>query len=277
MMLVHSEQEYERMETVRDRLWLWGHQAGSHNSGWGLPAHSRMTPAEAAFYLGVPNLVMVRYEDQPTPPFDQHAIPFRPLDKVVWSTVGSSGTTHDEERAHVYELAARFPNISGVIMDDFFRTFPDGDDVGVLSVDELRRERGRLTVSGRRLSLWVVLYAHQLGLPVERHLELCDTLTFWTWKASDLTNLEHNFEAVERMAPAQGKILGCYMWYYGRKRPMPVDLMEMQCETGLEWLRQGRIEGMIFLASCVCDLELEAVEWTRSWIARVGAGGVTQG
>ena len=34
--------------------------------------------------------------------------------------------------------------------------------------------------------------------------------------------------------------------------------------------RQGRIDGMIFLASCLCDLGLEAVEWTRAWIADVG-------
>jgi len=27
---------------------------------------------------------------------------------------------------------------------------------------------------------------------------------------------------------------------------------------------------MIFLASCICDLDLEAVEWTRDWIAARG-------
>jgi hypothetical protein len=59
------------------------------------------------------------------------------------------------------------------------------------------------------------------------------------------------------------------MWDYGEKRPMPVELMEKQCTLGLEWLHQGRIEGLVFLASCICDLELEAVEWTRQWIARV--------
>ena len=53
------------------------------------------------------------------------------------------------------------------------------------------------------------------------------------------------------------------MWDYGAKRPMPVNLMEKQCETGLQWLQEGRIEGMIFLASCICDLGLETVEWTR--------------
>jgi hypothetical protein len=43
--------------TVRDKSWLWGHDAGAHNDGWGLPRPSRMTPTEAAFYLGVPNLI----------------------------------------------------------------------------------------------------------------------------------------------------------------------------------------------------------------------------
>ena len=44
----------------------------------------------------------------------------------------------------------------------------------------------------------------------------------------------------------------------------------MQCETALRWLHAGRIEGMIFLASCICDMELQTVEWTREWIASVG-------
>ena len=38
----------------------------------------------------------------------------------------------------------------------------------------------------------------------------------------------------------------------------------------MKWLRQGRIEGMIFLAAGLCDLNLEAVNWSRSWIAQVG-------
>jgi len=48
---------------------------------------------------------------------------------------------------------------------------------------------------------------------------------------------------------------------------MPLDAMARQCELGLRWLHEGRIEGMIFLASCICDLKLETVEWARNWIA----------
>jgi len=75
---------------------------------------------------------------------------------------------------------------------------------------------------------------------------------------------------MEALAGSCGKVLGCYMWDYGDSRPMPVQLMRQQCELGLRWLREGRIEGMIFLASCICDLDLEAVEWTRQWIRQVG-------
>jgi hypothetical protein len=63
---------------------------------------------------------------------------------------------------------------------------------------------------------------------------------------------------------------GCYLFDYGNNRPMPVERMKLQCELGLKWLREGKIEGMIFLASNVCDMKLPAVEWTREWIRNVG-------
>jgi len=257
------------VETIRDWLWIWGHYEGSHNNAWNLEGVSRMTPLEGAAYMGVPNLIMVRYRDLPAPPFDQYAIPLRSLQQVVWSIVGASGATGEEERDQVFDLARKSPNITGVMMDDFFRRADDERGVAVLAPDDLRRVRRELRLGDRDLDLWVVLYGHQLQLPVDEHLALCDKVTYWTWEARDLEGLEGDFARVEELAPAAGKLLGCYMWDYGGKAPMPVDLMERQCELGLEWLRQGRIEGMVFLASCICDLELEAVEWTRQWIARV--------
>ena len=51
---------------------------------------------------------------------------------------------------------------------------------------------------------------------------------------------------------------------------MLMELMEKQCTLGREWLRQGRSEGIMFLGSNVCDIELETVEYARQWIAAVG-------
>ena len=254
------------MEYVKDKFWIWGHETGSHDKGWDIPKPSRMTPAEGAFYLGVPNIIMIRYEDKPAMPFDQYNIAFSPLKQVVWSITGAGGVTSEDERKHVFELARKFPNITGVFMDDFFT----GTE-GVLSIEELQSIRKQLIVDGRKLDLMVTVYTHNLNAPsVGKYLELCDKISIWTWEASDLVDMEMNLAKLEKLTPKNGRLLGCYMWDYGKRQPMPVELMKMQCEKGLKWLNEGRIEGMIFLASCVCDLELEAVEWTRQWISEVG-------
>ena len=46
--------------------------------------------------------------------------------------------------------------------------------------------------------------------------------------------------------------------------------MKHQCEFGLKWLQQGRIEKMVFLANTVCDMGFDVADWTRNWIAEVG-------
>ncbi|MEM3693084.1 MAG: hypothetical protein QXI39_03580 [Candidatus Bathyarchaeia archaeon] len=260
------------MRKVIDHLWIWGHEAGSHNSAYGLKGLSRMTPAEGASYLGVPNLLMVRYGGRPAPPFDQYALALSPLRRVVWSIVGAGGRTEPQELEMVLALAGRFPNISGVIMDDFFKERPDDEGrIAVHTVEELEAIRKRLFVDGRRLDLWVTLYTHNLNLPgLKEYLDRCDVITYWTWHASDLSRLEENFERLEDLTPFSRKALGCYMWDYGDGRPMPVAFMRHQCQLGLRWLREDRIEAMIFLASCICDLGIEAVEWTRRWIQKVG-------
>jgi len=251
------------VRSLRARFGSWTPAAGADQRDNGLPRTSRMTPVEGAVYLNVPNLLFVRYGDNPPMPFDQYAIAFRPFKRVVWSLVGASGQSSDEERRHVLELAGRFPNIVGFIMDDYFR--PDG--TGSLAVEQLKELRKRLVIGGKKRDLFVVLYQHQLELPVQAHLEFCDKITFWTWQAKDLRSLETSFDRLETLAPTHGKLLGCYLWDFGTGKPMPLDLMKKQCDLGRRWLEQGRIEGMIFLASNVCDLELETVEWTRRWIA----------
>ncbi len=259
----------ESSRPVHDCFWLWGHAAGSHDRGWGLERTSRITPVEAALYMSIPNVIMVRYQGSPRPPFLQYALPFRALREIVWSVVGATGATDQSEREEVLNLASNTPNLSGVMMDDFFNS-EGGSHVAALTTDELRRFQERLKQGRRQLDLWVVLYDHQLDAPVSAHLEHCDVVTFWTWEARNLTRLESNFEKMESLTPGKQRVLGCYMWNYSEREPMATATMARQCEKGLEWLRQGRIHGMIFLASCLCDLELESVEWTRRWIRDVG-------
>ena len=140
------------------------------------------------------------------------------------------------------------------------------------SLAALKGFRRKLQDIPHPLDIWVVLYTGEfsLGSSLQPHLELCDVVTMWTWQAQDLSYLEKNFAGFEEIVGEKRKVLGLYMWDYGSKNPMPLKAMERQCTLGLRWLREGRIDGMIFLASCICDLKLEAVEWVRQWIVKNG-------
>jgi hypothetical protein len=269
----------DEKSTVRDRFWIWGHVEGSHNNQYGLQGTSRMTPAEGAFYLDVPNIIMVAYQSAkepckmlPSPPYDPYLISFRPLERIVWSIVGAGGVTSKADLEMVRQLAQKYPNIVGVQMDDFFRETFDGGRTGSLTPRELDYVQSQLKSGQRKLGLWVTLYRHDLEYDLSAYLSKVDVVTFWTWKGKDLERLEEGFRKCEQAAPKARKVLGCYMWDYGDKKPLPVARMQKQCNLGLEWLRKGRIDGMIFLASVICDLNLETVEWTRNWIREVGDG-----
>jgi hypothetical protein len=259
------------MATIRDKLWMWGHNVGAHDpdTTWKLPKPSRMTPVEGAYYMGVPNMIFVwlwRAEaPEPLPSWEQYAIPFRALKNVVWSISGGHGLSYVDR---AFALAAANPNFSGVMMDDFFTAKPDGQ-IASLSDAELDDVRRRIVLPDRRLDLWACVYEIDLEKPIAPVMAGLDVIMFATWKTENLPRMAENFAAMERLAPDKRKVLLLYMWDYPNRKPLPIEAMQAQCELALQWLREGRIEGLVFLATCICDLELETVEWTRRWIASV--------
>jgi len=140
----------------------------------------------------------------------------------------------------------------------------------VLTVQELRGIRESLRADGRKLEIHVTFYTTLLGLPLADYLELIDGITLWTWKSEDLANLESTMSRAEKLAPHLKKTLGCYMIDFTKKQSVPIPAMQHQCELGLKFLRERRIEGMVFLNNCVMDIGLPAVEWARTWIEKVG-------
>jgi hypothetical protein len=259
--------------TVRDRLWIFTCAANSDFPHLG--RRSVMTPVEGAFYLGVPNIIVVQSSESEAPfgrlepPFVQYTVAMRPLERVVWSVVGSGGFHSPEETREVLDLARSTPNFAGIMLDDFFTGRKEGDRAQ-LTVGELADIRRQLKSVGERLDVFATLYVQQLELPLQDYLDLIDVIALWTGRPAELVNLESNLKKAEALVPKARKMLGCYVVDYGQKQGTPLELMKLQCETGLRWLRQGRIEGMIFLGNTTMDLGFESVEWTRRWIQEVG-------
>lgn len=289
--------------TVRDHMWIFTVFAGGDNNSLesgGFRGGSRMTPAEGAFWLNVPNLLLIRSSDLPRLPggeqwraktsFEQYAISFQPLDRVIWSVVGSGGKGGLAELEPVLQLAKKYPNISGIYLDDFIvdvKKQPDGRIAGrpALQPDELQQARERLKKVGKPMEIWITLYTHEICPPrktnkltyrpcvppLAEFLDLFDVLTLWTWNADELPALEENLAALEAIAPKKARIaLGMYIWDFPNRRPVPPDLMKHQCELGLKWLRQKRIHELIFLANTCLDVGAPSADFARQWIAQVG-------
>jgi len=292
-----------KKHTVRDRLWIFAVHDGAVDEYLELGnvrGGSRMTPAEGAFWLGVPNLMLIRHREMPPTPglerwraktrFEQYAISFEPLDRVVWSVVGSGGKGGMSELPHVIPLAKKFPNFTGIYLDDFIvdaKKQPDGRMLGrpALSPEDMKRAREQLKAVGRPMEIWITLYTHEINSsrktaypvfrgcepPLAGFLDQFDVLTLWTWNSDELRELETNLVALEKVAPKKSRIaLGIYLWDFFNHKPVPLDLMEHQCELGLRWLRERRISDMIFLSNNVLDVGLPSAEFTRNWIKKVG-------
>ncbi|MDR3402155.1 MAG: twin-arginine translocation signal domain-containing protein [Chthoniobacter sp.] len=264
---------YDR--TLRDRLWMWGHDAGSLKNSYGIGTRGGdILPGEAIQYMGIPNVCMVRFTGTPRPPFDDYAKQFAHARRLTWSFVdGDRNLTTEQKRLLALDLAAKLPNLVGLDMDDFFLgdAVPktDGGEASAhLTVGEVEQVHKELIVQGRKLDLSIVLYSNQLHPAIQRHLDIVDTIYFWTWRARDLEKLESNFAAYRKIAPTKPTLLGIYMWDFGEKKPISLEMMEHQCRLGLQWLAKGEIEGLIFHCTPLCDMHLEAVEWSKDWIAR---------
>ena len=80
-----------------------------------------------------------------------------------------------------------------------------------------------------------------------------------------------NFARFQKLVAGKRRFLGRYLWDFGTNRPMPLALMKRQSQLGLKWLREGRVDGLIFRGTNLCDFDLETVEWTRKWITTVSA------
>lgn len=266
--------------TVRDRFWLWCHKAGAYTGDYGLIGPSRITPVEAAWFLSIPNVFMVEYNGSPTPAeLDQYFVPFRSLRQVAWSVVFPGGHVPDPtQETAVLNLAFQNPNVTGVVMDDFFHTLPKGatqGQVGALSVDGLRRLRKALQRGNKRLQLSVVLYAYQVNSDqfplMAPYLELADVVQIWPWfYGKEIEQMSETFAKVDKVAPGKKKALGTYMWNFGKSRPLPIPVLDQQYELGLRMLRSRHIDALIFAASWLCDRKLETVDRTREWIRKVG-------
>mgnify|MGYP007100183567 FL=1 len=250
-----SQAQQAEPNTVRDRLWLFGVPADGPRlfyEGAGYRGGSRITPAEGAHWLGVPNLMFITQPWNQPPAMarekawktvttkEQYAISFQSLKRVQWAAVGSGGLGGLAEVPDIVTLAKDYPNITSIYLDDFvtrpYTKRADGTTVGMPAMTEaqLKSMRTQLGKAGRPMEVWTTIYTHEFDRkhpdfkdcepPLADQMKHFDVVVLWTAKSADLRDLEKNLALLEAIKPKNCRIaLGIYLWGYWDKNPAKAD------------------------------------------------------
>lgn len=273
------------MMKIRDRIWLWGQDVMSHhrtlNNCWKLPGENKMDSAAGAKHLGIDNIFRVVMQGKPLPPFDPEMDKMPDAKQVVWSILGdmgSQGLQAPDDLDEVLRMAAKYPRITGGIFDDFFYSDEKAAEVGHigrLSVERVEEIRNALHNFPRPMELYIVIYEMILQKDCKAYLDLCDCITYWTWKSEYLADLPANLDKVRELAPGKKYFGGLYGHDYGNQSLMPLDRVRKQCEFYTDALKKDELQGVIVCSNCIADIGLPAMDYIRDWIREVSNEEVT--
>lgn len=254
-----------------ETFWQWGHPEGCFNTEHGNARVSRMTPMEGCLYLGVQKTFMVPMELQVDR--RQYNKSFVSLRDVVWEfTVDYENGIRPEQADPLITEAREFPNISGVVLDDFVNK----DRYLSIPVESLWALREYL--HQHALQMWMVLYTHEFGFDPDKDLELkkyiapFDGITMWNWREENYLQIPEKFQILENLlAPHQKRLIGCYLYNFGQRRPSTGEAVTWQLDLYRELILSEKIDGVVLHTNALADVEYEAYDACREWMALHGS------
>ena len=265
------------MAKLREKMWLLGESAGSHHTEqaehYHLPGVNKMTPIEGCRFYNIPNCCRCCMQAGPFPPFDSESAELVECKEVIWSIIGSGGVRRNEAEGgdidEVIRQAKMFPNITGAFLDDFFSE----RRMGIFTPEMLVRFKEKLNREiGRKIDLWCVYYEREYlnRDRIKPYLDVCDVITYWIWKASEMPKLRFYLDHLVEYTPGKRRIAGCYLWNYGEGKPYTPEEMQFQLDVYLEYIKAGVIEGLMICSNCCSDIGLPTVDQMLEWLDKNG-------
>lgn len=250
-----------------DKLWNWGHLAGSHNEITGFECH--MSPCGFADEYGIKNAFIVSYGGNIKPPFDEKAKEFSSLDKVIWSVLGDASSPLPEHELgntnDILDVLDVADNIVGGVVDDFFSP----ERMKRFTPEVLMKIKKAL--NDRGLTFSCVLYNNQLELDLEKYIECFDCITFWIWECENIPHMDEYLDKLFKISKGKPVMLGVYLMDYCKLyTQMDSRLFEWQLEKYFEMLASKTIEGIVVCSSTVGDAPLETNRILKDYINRYG-------
>lgn len=265
---------------LQDRLWMWGHDPGDYDGPKGvynIPLSAPMSMAEGIKSMGIPNVCVIRSGT----PDEAYRKQFKDVKRIAWNLSAGTNQSFHALKDYVFGLRDVTPNLTGYYLDDFFHTDAGGFDKNsetqpapaALSLTELKKLHEETLAYQRRLDLSVVLYTQQLCPAIKPAMQYVDVVSLWIWSGNDIRKLDTDFQKYRSWVPDKPTLLGIYMWDFGGKQELSSELMAQQLDYAYRLYKDGKIEGLIFHCTPLCNKGLAAVDFARDWIAKHGKEG----
>ncbi len=268
------------MAIAGDKFWIFGVRAHQDDVFFG-PAYrnktakrywSRITPAEAAYILDVPNVMMIACDGEPAP-FSHDAYgyleSFTPMKNVLWGCTGSGGFRMGREEEFICSVLDDYPNVRGGFLDDFFgKWHKKPEEERQVLLRNLKNEiLEGLSKANRPMELCSVCYTHELDKVTPELSDGITTIALFT-SQDQIMNWEEHIEKALKVFPDKKILLGIYMFEFSTCVPTPIELMEHQCEIGLRYMKEGKLDGMIFECNAEMGIGFESDLWLREWVKK---------
>ncbi len=271
--------------TIRDCLWMWGHEPESINHTPNLPKGGVVGMVDAIRWMGIPNVCAINHGDVVEIPYsDEYIYQFKDVKNVAWSIMSGPEWAPQYDKVRKYshdklieagiELLDKMPNLNEFYLDDFFAGDGIDEATGLsnahMSIERLKKLRATIQTLKRQPKLTVVLYTSQINPGMIEYINCFDKVSLWTWMSEDLSDLEENFRKYREWIPDKPTLLGIYMWDFGNLKTISLEMMKQQLDFAYKKLIAGEVEGLIFHCTPLCGVDLEAVHYSKQWIAEHG-------
>ena len=272
--------------TVRERVWIWTNSEIASAEDRTLSTYGRASPHQRARLLDIPNVILGGF-GMPNDTDAGRAITREAAaaERLVWKvavdgelvTSGKQGKSayawYDQRMEQVCALADEFPQISGVIIDDLSTVGLKGG----IQAEHIHHLRSLLPASNDRIRIWGELYTKSLNDFILRPggndygltdaVRALDVVVLTEWNAAKLPQLSQNVAQCRQVFDNHDLMLNIVLYDYDGHRRLPLALLEYQCETALQMLHAGKIQGIIITATIN---DPQAIRFVADWLGSVG-------
>lgn len=250
------------MATLKSKAWIWGHPANSLVGCCAIPEGNATGPVEGMHQLNAENVFWIHFGKGPELRRESAEQMESNCQKFGWRLLPKRNVDY------VLEEKKEFPHLAVAAYDDFFCPEWQGNNWTVHPAKEVREERRRLNAAG--VELWCVHYERHIDHNIDEYLDAFDGFTFWFWSQSSPEEYEVAFRRFVEKTPGKRRMLGVYLYDFGREAPADPDLVERELNRAKELLCDGSIEGFILHTNAVADLGYAAYDRAVKWMAEHG-------